>query len=125
VAARLKTSCVRIPVAARSRTSCERWLPDTVVDVTGKDTLICLKMLHTSLLINFTTEHVILARSLHEAINALEHRQAVSVTNIVTGWTFHVNTYARSLEMKTHTASRSKKYHPGTDVSARTSRIIE
>jgi hypothetical protein len=63
-------------------------------DVTSQDTLIGLKLLHTSLLINFTTEHVILARSLHEAINALEHRQAVSVTNVVTGWTFHVNVLA-------------------------------
>jgi len=31
---------------------------------------------------------------LHEALNALEHRQAVSVTNVVTGWTFHINTLA-------------------------------
>jgi len=35
-----------------------------------------------------------LARSLHEAINALEHRQAVSVTNIVNGCTFHVKMLA-------------------------------
>ena len=72
----------------------ERWRPDHVGDVTGKDTLISLKLLHTSFLINFTTEHVILARSLHEAINALEHRQAVSVTNVTTGWTFPINTLA-------------------------------
>ena len=72
----------------------ERWLPNDVGDVTGKDTLISLKLLHTSLLINFTREHVILARSLHEAINAFEHRQAVSVTNVVTGWTFHINKLA-------------------------------
>ena len=63
---------------------CERWLSNDVGDVTSKDTLISLKLLHTSLLINSTTEHVILARSLHEAVNALEHRSAVSVTNIVT-----------------------------------------
>ena len=58
-------------------------MPNDVGDVTGKDTLINLKLLHTSFLINFTTEHAILARSLHEAINALEHRQAVSVSNIL------------------------------------------
>ena len=34
----------------------ERWLPVDVGDVTSKDTLIGLKLLHTSLLINFTTE---------------------------------------------------------------------
>ena len=61
-----------------------RWLPDDVADVTSEDTLTSLILLHTSLLINSTTEHVILARSLHEAVNALEHRSAVSVTNIVT-----------------------------------------
>jgi len=72
----------------------ERWLSDDVGDVTGKDTLIGLKLLHTSLLINFTTEHVILARSLHEAINALENRQGVSFTNIVNGCTFHVKMLA-------------------------------
>jgi len=72
----------------------ERWRPNDVGDVTGKDALISLKLLHTSFLINFTTEYVILARSLHEAINALEHRQAVSVTNVVTGRTFHINTLA-------------------------------
>ena len=73
----------------------KRWLSDDVEDVTtSKDTLISLKLLYTSLLINFTTGHVILARSLHEAMNALKRRQTVSVTNIVTGWTFRVNMLA-------------------------------
>ena len=72
----------------------ERWFPDDVGDVTSKDTLISLKLLDTSLLINFTTEHVVLARSLHEAINALQYRPAVSVTNVVARWTFHVNVLA-------------------------------
>ena len=34
----------------------EQWLPDDVGDVTSKDTLISLKLLDTSLLINFTTD---------------------------------------------------------------------
>jgi len=143
----------------------ERWRPNDVGDVAGKDTLVSLKLLHTSLMVNFTTEHVILARRLHQAINALEYRQAVSVTNIVNGCNFHVKMLAgkgeiekfiirqppmgekddydsenswisdglpsiikaaaRSFEMKAHTASRSKECHPGTDASARTSRIVE
>ena len=69
-------------------------MPNDVGDVTSKDAQISLKLLHSSLLTNFTKEHVLLARSLHKAMNVLEHRQAVSVTNIVTGWTFHIKTLA-------------------------------
>jgi len=72
----------------------ERWFPDDVGDVTSKDTLISLKLIDTSLLINFTTEHVVLAMSLYETTNALQYRQAVSVTNVVARWTSHVNMLA-------------------------------
>ena len=66
-------------------------MSDDVDVTTFKETLICLKLLRTNLLIFFTTKHVILAKSVHEAINTLEHRKAVFVTNIVTGWTLHLN----------------------------------
>jgi len=72
----------------------ELWRPNDVGDVTGKVTLITLKLIHTSLLTNFTTEPVIVAWSLYEAINALEHRKAVSFTNIVNGCIFHIKMLA-------------------------------
>jgi len=59
----------------------ERWRPNDVGDVTGKDTLISLKLLHTSLLVNFTTEHVILARSLHETIKSERRENGRNVTS--------------------------------------------
>ena len=70
-------------------------LPNDVVDVTYKHTLISLKLLQTSLLVNFLTEHVALTRCLYKAVDALEHVHAVTLTNIVTSRSFHVDTLSR------------------------------
>ena len=70
-------------------------LPNDVVDVTNKHTLISLKLLQTSLLVNFTTKHVVLTRCLDKAVDALEHVHAVILTNIVTNRSFHVDTLSR------------------------------
>ena len=73
----------------------ELLLPNDVRDVTDKHALISLKLLQTSILVNFTTEHVVLTRCLHKAVDALEHVHAVTFTNIVISWSFHVDMLSR------------------------------
>jgi hypothetical protein len=62
--------------------------------VTDKDTFISLKALKASLAIDFTTEKIILTRSLDKAIDALIHGQAIAFANIITGRSFHIDVFA-------------------------------
>jgi len=72
------------------------------------------------------TERAILARSLHEAINALEHRQAVSVSNILNWRILYVNLLRQGRLKWKHTRRQDPKnaVRKLIKLSARTSRIV-
>jgi len=52
--------------------------------------------------IDFTTEKIILTRSLNKAIDALIHGQAIAFANIINGRSFHIDVFTFGRDESTH-----------------------
>jgi len=62
--------------------------------IAHNDTLISAKTLKARTAIDFTTEKIILTRSLIKAMNVFLHRQAIAFAHIITGRSFHIDEFA-------------------------------